>query len=167
MKFTLVDRIVRFPSRSKICAIKGLSLSEEYLADHFPGNPVMPGVLMLEAMIQTGAWLLRASKDFSFSVYVPQEVSNVKYAKFLIPGDQLAIEVELLGAEGAIARFAGLGKMQDKTVVSARWTVRFYNLASEDARLAHNDRVIVETAKQEFKILGGEECWKQMAVNVS
>ncbi len=163
----MLDRIVRFDSKNRICAVKGLSLSEEYLADHFPGNPVMPGVLMLEAMMQAGAWLLRATKDFSFSLYALKEASNVKYAQFLMPSDQLFIEVDLLGSQGDEASFSGHGKIESKTVVAARWVSRFYNLAAEDSRLARNDRLIVESEKEKFRILGGEKCWKQMVANVS
>ena len=167
MNFTLVDRITRFESKNRICAMKGLSLSEEYLADHFPGNPVMPGVLMLEAMVQAGAWLLRAAKDFSFSICTLKEARNVKYARFLVPGDRLDLEVDLVSARQGEASFSGQGKIGDKTVVTARWTARFGNLAQEDARLERNDRIIVETAKEKFKMLGGVECWQQMAISAS
>ena len=64
MRFHLVDRVLELEPGERIVAIKNLSLAEEYLADHFPGFPVMPGVLMLEAMTQAAAWLVRASEDF-------------------------------------------------------------------------------------------------------
>lgn len=62
MRFTLVDKVVELEPGRRIVAIKNLSLAEEYLADHFPGFPVMPGVFMLEAMTQASAWLIRAGK---------------------------------------------------------------------------------------------------------
>jgi 3-hydroxyacyl-[acyl-carrier-protein] dehydratase len=167
MKFALVDRIERFDTKSRISAVRGLSLSEEYLADHFPGNPVMPGVLMLEAMVQTGSWLLRAVKEFSFSVYTLKEASNVKYAQFLMPGNQLHLDVDLQGIDGEEAQFSGRGKIDQKPVVSARWVTRFYNLAQDDPRMARNDKIIIEEAKEKFRVLGGVECWKQMAINAS
>ena len=70
MTFTLLDRIVSIEPHMSITATKNLSLGEEYLADHFPGNPVMLGVLQLEAMVQAAAWLLRVSQNFSHSVVV-------------------------------------------------------------------------------------------------
>ncbi|MGD9644825.1 MAG: beta-hydroxyacyl-ACP dehydratase, partial [Pirellulales bacterium] len=73
MRFTLIDRIVECEPWQKIAARKNLTLAEEYLADHFPGFPVMPGVLMLEAMTQAGAWLVRASEDFRHSMVVLRE----------------------------------------------------------------------------------------------
>lgn len=62
MRFTLLDRVVAIDPGKTITAIKTLSLSEEYLADHFPRFPVMPGVLMLEAMTQAAAWTIRIPK---------------------------------------------------------------------------------------------------------
>ena len=64
MKFYLVDRILELEPPKRIVAVKNLSLAEEYLADHFPAYPVMPGVMMLEAVVQAAAWLVRASTDF-------------------------------------------------------------------------------------------------------
>lgn len=167
MKFSLVDRIVRFDSKNRISTVKALSLAEEYLADHFPGNPVMPGVLMLEAMVQSGSWLLRAAKDFSFSIYGLKEATNVKYAKFLLPGDQLHLDVELLGSTADEANFSGVGTIDSKTVVTAKWVMRTMNLAKEDPRLARNDKLIVDIAKDQFKTLGGLECWNKMVTSAS
>ena len=167
MKFILLDRIVRFESRKRVCAIKGLSLAEEYLADHFPGNPVMPGVLMLEAMVQAGNYLLRATKDFSFSLCVLKEASNVKYSHFLMPGNQLFLEVDLLECKGEEAHFSGRGTIESKTVVSAKWITRFYNLATQDPRMARNDQLIVQSEREKFRMLEGEKRWNQMATNAS
>ena len=83
MRFTLIDRIVDLSPGEKITAVKNLSLAEEYLADHFPGFPVMPGVLMLEAMTQASAWLIRASEDFAHSTVVLQESTERQIRQFL------------------------------------------------------------------------------------
>ena len=64
MRFVLIDRIQEIVPGQSLTAVKNLSLAEEYLADHFPGFPVMPGVLMLEAMTQSAAWLVRSTEDF-------------------------------------------------------------------------------------------------------
>ena len=64
MRFVLIDRIIDLQPGQSLVAIKNLSLAEEYLADHFPGFPVMPGVLMLEALTQAGAWLIRDMENF-------------------------------------------------------------------------------------------------------
>ena len=70
MRFTLIDRIASTSAGCPITAVKSLTMAEEYLADHFPNFPVMPGVLMLEAMTQAGAWLVRPSEDFAHSMVV-------------------------------------------------------------------------------------------------
>ena len=79
MRFLLIDRIVDFQPGARITAVKSLTMAEEYLADHFPNFPVMPGVLMLEAMTQAAAWLIRLSEDFAHSVILLKQAGNVKY----------------------------------------------------------------------------------------
>lgn len=153
MKFTLIDKILSVEGNKKIRSLKNLSLSEEYLMDHFPGNPVMPGVLMLEAMVQTGAWLIRVAKDFEVSLVVLSEARNVKYARFITPGDQLIVEMELLEMLEHAARFKGTGYLNDKPIVSGRVTLDFFNLTRYDKLLDRNDRIIQDLAREKFKIL--------------
>src|SRR5437763_205036 len=95
MRFHLVDRIVAVEPGRSIRAVKNLTLGEEYLADHFPTFPVMPGVLMLQTLVEAGAWLLRASEDFRYSVIALREARNVKYGHFMEPGRQMQIAVDL------------------------------------------------------------------------
>ena len=94
MKFNLVDRIDAL-SHDRIVAVKYVSLAEEYLADHFPTFPVLPGVMMLEALTQAAAWLLHHRTDFARSMAVLKEARNVKYGRFVAPGGSLRLEVEL------------------------------------------------------------------------
>jgi len=153
MKFTLIDKILSIDENKKIRALKNLSLSEEYLMDHFPGNPVMPGVLMLETMVQTGAWLIRVLKDFKVSLIVLGEAKNVKYARFITPGDQLVVEMELLELLEHSARFKGTGYLNEKPIVSGRVTLDFFNLTRYDKLLDRNDRIIQDLAREKFKVL--------------
>lgn len=153
MKFTLIDKILTIEENKKIRALKNLSLSEEYLMDHFPGNPVMPGVLMLEAMVQTGAWLIRVAKDFQVSLVVLSEARNVKYARFITPGDQLVVEMELLELLAHSARFKGTGYLNDRPIVSGRVTLDFFNLTRYDKLLDRNDQIIQDLAREKFKML--------------
>ena len=81
MKFTLVDRITELVPGRRICTIKSLTLSEEYLCDHFRTFPVMPGVLLLECMIQSAGWLVRATEDFSHSLVLCVRAVNVEYTR--------------------------------------------------------------------------------------
>ena len=83
MRFILLDNVTEIIPGQKIQAVKALSLAEEYLGDHFPNFPVLPGVLILEAMVQTAAMLVRVTNDFSHSMIVLSEARNVKYRSFV------------------------------------------------------------------------------------
>ena len=138
MRFTLVDRILELQAGQEITAVKNLSLAEEYLADHFPLFPVLPGVLMLEAMTQAGAWLVRHDEDFSHSVVVLKEARNIKYADFVEPGFQLVVRAKQLKQDETTTTFKAEGSVDGKTHVSARLILERYNLAEtrpEDAAL--------------------------------
>src|SRR5436189_2617189 len=112
MRFCLVDRILEVHAGKEIRALKNLTLGEEYLADHFPGFPVMPGVLMLQTLVEAGAWLLRLSDDFSHSVIVLREVRNIKYGTFMEPGKQMQVAVELGERGNGLATFKGKGECE-------------------------------------------------------
>src|SRR5437870_12386818 len=99
MRFHLVDRILSLEPGKSIRATKNLTLGEEYLADHFPTFPVMPGVLMLQTLVEAGAWRLRVTEDFRYSVIALREAKNVKYCHFLEPGPQVRIGDEVLGSD--------------------------------------------------------------------
>src|SRR6476661_10238011 len=96
MRFLLIDRIIDIQKGQSLHAVKNLSLAEEYLADHFPGFPVMPGVLMLEALTQAGAWLVRDMEEFAHSVVVLKQAKTIKYGSFVEPGRQLQVRVDLV-----------------------------------------------------------------------
>src|SRR6266478_3936304 len=128
MRFHLIDRILEVEPGKRIRMVKNLTLGEEYLADHFPTFPVMPGVLMLQALVESAAWLLRLSEDFRHSVIVLREAKNVKYGTFMQPGKQMNVEVELAGQDGTMATFKGKGEVSGASTVSARFTLDRYNL---------------------------------------
>ena len=96
MRFVLIDRILDVQRGESLVAVKNLSLAEEYLSDHFPGFPVMPGVLMLEALTQAGAWLIRDMEDFAHSIIVLKQAKTIKYGSFVEPGRQLELRVDLV-----------------------------------------------------------------------
>lgn len=158
MRFTLIDRILALQPGRSITARKNLSLAEEYLADHFPGFPVMPGVLMLEAMTQTGAWLVRATDDFAHSIVTLREARNVKYGNFVEPGQTLNVEVEWVKATDDEVHLKGQGDVDGVSTVSARLVLERYNLADRDPTKAEADAIVVQHLRELFAQLkaGGE-----------
>ena len=144
MRFNLVDRIVEWQPAKSLQAVKNLTLGEEYLADHFPTFPVMPGVLMLETLVEAGAWLLRLTDDFQHSVIVLREARNIKYGAFMEPGRQMAIRVDLVEQDGASATFKGKGEVDGQTTVAARLVLARYNLRDRNPALKDSDERIVQ-----------------------
>jgi 3-hydroxyacyl-[acyl-carrier-protein] dehydratase len=153
MRFTLIDRIIEFEPGHRLTAVKALTLAEEYLADHFPHFPVMPGVLMLEAMTQAGAWLIRASEDFAHSIVVLREAQNVKYVQFLEPGQVLTVTAEILKQYSDHTRLQAHGTVEGKPVVNARLVLARYNLATTKPHYASTDRAIRQELRKTFAVL--------------
>ena len=83
MRFWLLDKIRSYKPEVELSAVKNVTMTEEYLADHFPEFPVLPGVFMLEAATQAAAWLLRLSENFAHSIISLKEARNIKYADFV------------------------------------------------------------------------------------
>jgi 3-hydroxyacyl-[acyl-carrier-protein] dehydratase len=129
MALTLLDRITDLQPGVSIGAIKRLRPEEEYLQDHFPRFPVMPGVLMLETLFQAASWLLHATEDFRNTVVMLREARNVKYADFVQPGQTLRIEVELVELGEREAIFKARGLVGEVTAVTARLTLERYRTA--------------------------------------
>jgi 3-hydroxyacyl-[acyl-carrier-protein] dehydratase len=143
MRFNLVDQITEVELGRKLKALKNLTLAEEYLADHFPTFPVMPGVLMLQTLVEAGAWLLRLSDDFRHSMIVLREAKNVKYGHFVQPGRQMSVAVELTEKQDNRTSFKGHGEVDGSQSVSARFVLESYNLGDRNpAWRPTDDRLI-------------------------
>lgn len=155
MKFVLLDRITSIRPGESICAEKALSLAEEYLADHFPTFPVMPGVLMLEALVQSASWLMRASTDFAHSVVVLAEARNVTYKSFVAPGRVLGLEVQAVEKGESEWRFKGRGACGPQEMVRAQFRMRQYNLADRNPAWVEVDADLIRRARASFRLLGG------------
>lgn len=153
MFFSLIDRIESLEPGKKIVATKSLSLAEEYLKDHFPNFPVMPGVLMLEALTQASAWLVRASDDFSHSIVVLREAKNVKYARFVQPGQTLRLTASIASREGDTIKLKAEGTVEDSTNLKAILILSRYNLAERDPSLVNTDKKVIHELKQRFSLL--------------
>jgi 3-hydroxyacyl-[acyl-carrier-protein] dehydratase len=155
MRFHLVDRIFDVEPGKRIRIAKNLTLGEEYLADHFPTFPVMPGVLMLETLVEAGAWLLRITEDFRHSVIVLREAKNVKYGSFMEPGKTLTVTAELGEMDGALATIKGKGEMEGTSTVSARVVLTRYNLRDRNPALQSVDQKITDHYRQLYGVLTG------------
>lgn len=153
MRFNLVDRILEVEAGKRIRVVKNLTLGEEYLADHFPTFPVMPGVLMLQTLVEAGAWLLRITEDFRHSVIALREVKNVKYGNFLAPGKSLLATAELIEAGDDWAVFKGKGEVDGNATVSARLTLTRYNLRDRQPSLQAADKRIVDHLRGLYAVL--------------
>lgn len=129
MRFTLLDRVEAIEPGKSITAVKTVTLAEEYLADHFPRFPVLPGVLMLEAMTQASAWTIRLGEDFAHSIVVLRAARNVKYGDFVEPGKTLTVTVEVLSQDDTITKVKASGKVGERTSLTARLELERYNLA--------------------------------------
>jgi 3-hydroxyacyl-[acyl-carrier-protein] dehydratase len=148
MRFNLVDRIVEVRPGQGLRAYKNLTSGEDYLADHFPTFPVMPGVLMLETLVESAAWFLRLTENFSHSVIVLREARNVKYGTFMEPGRRMEVGVDLVEQDSGSATFKGKGEVDGQATVTARFTVARYNLRDRDPALAPADERIVRHLRE-------------------
>ena len=147
MRFCLLDRITSCEPGVRLSAVKNVSLSEEYLGDHFPSFPVLPGVFMMEAMTQAGAWLVRISDDYAHSLVELRQARSVKYADFVPPGSALRVDVSIVKEEGLLVHIKGRGAVDGRTTVSGRLVLGRRNLADECASGAAIDRTIIEGFK--------------------
>jgi 3-hydroxyacyl-[acyl-carrier-protein] dehydratase len=143
MRFNLVDRITEVQPGKSLRAIKYLTLGEEYLADHFPTFPVMPGVLMLETLVEASAWLLRLTDDFRHSVIALREAKQVKFGTFMEPGKCMTVTVQLQDEGEGWASFKGSGEADGQSTVSARLSLARYNLADRNPAWKATDERLV------------------------
>lgn len=153
MKFNLIDRITELVPGERVTAVKAVTLAEEYLADHFPTFPVLPGVMMIEAMVQASMALVRASEDFAHSMLVLAEARNVTYKSFVAPGRVLEVTVQAKRIEPDSSQFTGVGRCGDEEMVKAHWTLRHWNLADRDPRMVDLDQKLVASARRQMSLL--------------
>lgn len=122
--FLMVDRVIEL-EEERIVGIKNVTANEEYFQGHFPQQPIMPGVLQVEALAQLAGVLLFHNMKDSGSIGFFRGVENVKFRKPVVPGDQLRLEVQVLKKRGNIARFSGQAFVAGELVVEAEFTIAF------------------------------------------
>ncbi len=153
MRFSLIDRVLELEPAERIVAVKAVSLSEEYLAEHFPTFPVLPGVFMLECMVEAAAWLVRSAQDFAHSVVLLESAKGVTYKSFVAPGHLLRVEVTCLRLAPQASRFSGVGHCDGREVVKGRFSLTHFNLASRSPGLASVDRRIIQEARCRWSLV--------------
>jgi 3-hydroxyacyl-[acyl-carrier-protein] dehydratase len=144
MRFWLLDSIRSYEPNVSLTAIKNVAMSEEYLADHFPEFPVLPGVFMLEAATQAGAWLLRLSENFAHSIISLKEARNIKYADFVQPGQTLEITMSIIKKDDRLATFKMEGQQSGRPTLSGRLVLERYNLADRDPEKRAIDELLIK-----------------------
>lgn len=119
--FLLVDRIIAMEPNVSITGIKNVTINEPFFQGHFPGQPIMPGVLIIEAMAQVGGVLAFSAETDANSVFF-MSIEKAKFRKPVVPGDQLIIELRVMQQRGKVWKLSGTAKVDDKVVTEAELT---------------------------------------------
>lgn len=119
--FLMVDRIVEMEPNVRAVGIKNVTINEPFFQGHFPGNPIMPGVLIVEAMAQLAGVLAFSSGMQGSSVYF-MSIEKAKFRKPVVPGDQIKLEIKVLQQRGNVWRFSGIALVDEKVVSESEFT---------------------------------------------
>jgi 3-hydroxyacyl-[acyl-carrier-protein] dehydratase len=119
--FLLVDRVTEFEANKRIVGIKNVTINEPFFNGHFPGHPVMPGVLVIEALAQTGGLLTQLSHGTGAAgkLFYLVKIDNAKFTRMVVPGDQLVLEVELKRTIRNMAMYNGIARVAGEHVACA------------------------------------------------
>ena len=130
--FLLIDRIVEFEPTKRLVAIKNVTINEPFFQGHFPGHPLMPGVLIVEAMAQAGAVLMLSEmEDRHSKLAVFTGIDGAKFRRSVTPGDQLRIEVEVVSFRSRAGKMAGKAYVDGKLACEATLTCMIVPRAPE------------------------------------
>ncbi|KAF0144698.1 MAG: 3R-hydroxymyristoyl ACP dehydrase [Nitrospirae bacterium] len=119
--FLMVDRIIELEPNAKAVGIKNVTVNEPFFQGHFPGNPIMPGVLIVEAMAQIAGVLAFGSGVQGNAVFF-MSIEKAKFRKPVVPGDQLRMEIKVLQQRGNVWKFSGTATVDEKVVSEADFT---------------------------------------------
>ena len=121
--FLLVDRITECVPGKYSKGYKNLTMNEEFFQGHFPNNPIMPGVLQLEALAQCSAPILMCQSEYKGKLALFAGADNVRFKNIVRPGDRLDMEIELLKSKGPICKCHAVGSVDGKVCIEADMTV--------------------------------------------
>lgn len=123
MRFLLLDRIVELERGRRASGIKNVTLSEDFFTHHFPDQPIMPGTLITECMVQLADWVIREASDFE-KLSLPVSFDRLKFYRMVRPSDQLLLDVEVAESAGDTATIRANARCGEQQVAAARFTVR-------------------------------------------
>ncbi len=127
--FLMIDRAENFVADTSLTGIKCVTMGEPFFQGHFPGNPVMPGVLMVEAMAQTGGLLMSKSWDVDTEgkIILFMSVDNCRFRNPVLPGDILRLNVEVARRRGDVVKFKGRAMVGDKMAAECEFAAMLYD----------------------------------------
>ena len=120
--FLLVERVVEVEKAKRVLAYKNVTCNEPFFTGHFPGHPVMPGVLVIEALVQAGGLLTQRSRDPGAGdgqTFYLVKVDNAKFSRMVVPGDRLELDVELRRRIRNMAQYVGIARVDGEQVACA------------------------------------------------
>jgi len=125
--FIMIDRIIELAPGKKVVALKNVTINEPFFQGHFPGEPIMPGVLIIEAMGQAGAVLAAESMELEKkgSLIFFMGMDKVKFRKPVVPGDQIIFEIKFLKQRSQAFKMSGIASVDDKRVAEAELMATF------------------------------------------
>ncbi len=129
--FLMVDRVIEFEAGKRVVGLKNVSMNESFFQGHFPGHPVMPGVLMVEALAQLSGIILLSFPETKGKIAYFASIENVRFRKTVAPGDQLRLEVDLYKRKGAVGKTIGKAYVDGKVVVEAQMTFSLADMQME------------------------------------
>lgn len=135
MRFLLIDKILTLDARHEISGVKNATMSEDFFTHHFPQYPIMPGMLILEGMVQLARWLIVHDSEFTTSGLL-SAVRQVKFRSFAVPGDQIHLRVECAGRDQQGVHFHGAAQVGVTTKATADFTLEEVPLEQLDDPVA-------------------------------
>lgn len=150
MRYLLVDHIKAWDAGKSIQGVKNVAMSEDFLEFHFPNNPIMPGVMLLEALSQLAGWLVAASSDFS-GWFLVSKVNKSSFYGFALPGDQVDLDVQVVREESpGQMSFKGVGTVngKKKIVTTFEGNVVPLNLLDDGEQQKNHFMILTRNSKK-------------------